>query len=241
MTVLVIGNNAPSGDLVLSLQYGAHDYQQIESNDPRWFASDGTIDRSKATAELVSLIGTAHAHALIDATGPYAEALAGAIVSASAVSGVAVMRAAPPSLRGADDSDRWRWVESIAVLREMLGSKDAGLGVTAWPWAVVAGAPEYVTILPCSEDLPLAHGSEPPERSVRRAHLVMSELEIKTLVVLDSHDVSTVAYLRAADSMGIDAIVVQRPHTDTGYPAETATTDNVLDLLRWLNRHQDAQ
>ncbi|NED98614.1 cobalt-precorrin-6A reductase [Phytoactinopolyspora halotolerans] len=193
---------------------------------------------------LAAWLGREGVAAVVDATHPFAERIGASAASASAATGVPLLRLERPGWR-AGRGDDWRWVDSLEDAAGMLPALGERVFLTTGRQGLPAFAPvtDVWFLIRCVDrpDPPLPPNAEVlldrGPYTVDTERTLMRTRGIDVLVTKDSGGRYTEAKLTAARELGCPVVVVRRPRR----PVVT-TVGTVADALAWVQsvlRHDD--
>lgn len=243
VSVLILGGTAEARALAAALD--GHGVAVVSSlagrvERPRLPVGDVRVGGFGGADGLADYLARESVDAVVDATHPFAATISANAVVGCASAGVPLLRLARPGWSAHPGAARWHWVDShdeAALLAARLGERiwlttgRQPLGAFTGP---LAGAAVVVRVvdppdvaLPSQWRVILDRG--PYELDAERELLVSNRIEV--LVTKDSGGAYTQPKLDAADSLGVEVVVVRRPD----WPGDAAgLVESVADAESWV-------
>jgi precorrin-6A/cobalt-precorrin-6A reductase len=243
MRVLVLGGTAEARELARLLHEGGVDVVSSLAGRverPRLPVGSTRVGGFGGVEGLVAYLGSHGIGAVVDATHPFAGQISANAATACRGAGVPLVRLERPGWHDEPGAASWHWVkdhEQAARTAAVLGDRvllttgrqslDRFTGPLAQHRVVVRVVDPVDAPLPHHWTVLLGRG---PYR-LDGEHSLMREYDVEVLVTKDSGGSYTRAKLDAADSLGIEVVVVRRPTPEP----DVETLTDVDQIVRRLS------
>lgn len=178
--------------------------------------------------------------AVVDATHPFADTMSRSAVTASAATGVPLLRLARPGWSTHPEAATWHWVDHYDRAAEVA----AGLGERIF---LTTGRTTLSHFQPLTDRFVLVRLVDAPDDNfpagwlairsrgpytVEGERALLAEHRIKVLVTKDSGGDLTAPKLTAARAAQVPVVIVRRPST----PTSVEQVSSVAEAVRWVSQ-----